>query len=67
MYEKKQIALAILAELCFEKSERFRNLSMMNTPTEWKERKKAAIELANAKAEMMQAQQALKNAINAQQ
>ena len=51
--------IAELAAVAFEKQERVRILSMMNTPTDYEERKKAFIELALARDEANKALAAL--------
>lgn len=48
-----------LAIAAFEANERFRALQMMNTPTEYEERKKAAVALAVAQEAAVFAQKTL--------
>lgn len=54
-----------LAAEAHDKKMRFQALAMMNTPQDYEERKKAAIEYALAQREMVEACRALENAINA--
>ena len=51
----------MLENLAFEKQERLRILMMMNTPTDYEERKKAMIELELARYEANQADAALRS------
>jgi len=52
--------IADFAAQAFEKRERVRILEMMNTPIDYEERKKAFIELALARSEANQAEEALR-------
>jgi hypothetical protein len=54
--------IAVLAEDYEVKSQRFRMLQMMNTATNWEERKKQAIEYHVAEAEMLEAWKLLERA-----
>jgi len=62
MRREEIVALALAA---FEKCERERMLGMANTPTDYDERKKAAIEYAVARSEAADALHKLDMAINA--
>lgn len=53
-----------LAAAAFEASERVKMLMMMNTPTDYEERKKAAIELAVAQEASMHADKKLRERIH---
>jgi hypothetical protein len=53
--------IADLAAEAFEKQERVRMLGMMNTPTDYEERKKAMIALELARYEANQAEAALRS------
>lgn len=54
------LGIADLASDAFEKRERVKMLEMMNTPTDYEERKKAFIELELARAEANKADQNLR-------
>lgn len=58
--------IAALAVDSFEKAERLRMLGMTNTPTDYEDRKKAAVEYALAQAEADEAKRKLDAAINPQ-
>ncbi len=53
--------VADLAATAFEKRERVKMLEMMNTPTDYEERKKAFIDLALARVAAEQAERALRD------
>jgi len=53
--------VADLAAEAFEKRERVKMLEMMNTPTDYEERKKAFVELALARVAAEQADRALRS------
>ncbi len=55
--------IAKLAEAEFEARERLRMLDKMNVPTDYAERKKAAVEYAEARAAAVAARRALDDAI----
>ena len=55
--------ISALATDAFEKRERARMLGLCNQPTDYEERKKAAVEYALACAEANQAERALQDAI----
>lgn len=57
--------IAALAVEAFEKAERVRMLGMSNSPTDYEERKKAAVEYALAQAEAAVAKAKLDAAIGA--
>lgn len=52
--------VADLAVMAFEKRERVKMLEMMNTPTDYEERKKAFIELELARHDAAQAERNLR-------
>ena len=60
----RRFTIAELAEQEFHARERLRAMDMMNVPTDYEERKKAAIALAEAQAEAVRAKLALDHAIN---
>lgn len=55
--------IAALSVEAFEKQERLRMLGMSNTPTDYEERKKAAVEYALAAHEASEASRKLNDAI----
>ncbi|HEX8106689.1 MAG TPA: hypothetical protein VF516_03125 [Kofleriaceae bacterium] len=55
--------ISALAIDAFEKGERVRMLGMTNTPTDYEDRKKAAVEMAIAEAEAADAKRTLDAAI----
>lgn len=59
----RQLTIAELADDAFLKAERVRALGMMNTPTDFEERRKAFIQLAEAQAAAARAHQALEAAV----
>lgn len=63
MEEIHEMTVAELAEDAFVKRERVQMLEMMNTPVEYNDRKKAFIELSEARAAWVQAERALRLAI----
>lgn len=65
MDEEKKLKIEQLAAIAHDKSERFKIMGMMNTPTEPAEKRKSAVEYAVARAEMIDANRALENALSA--
>lgn len=65
MDENQKSELIALAEDAFYKQEKLRNLSMMNTPTDYEDRKQNAIEYAIARAESNEAAKLLNEYIRA--
>lgn len=61
----KVLSIEELAEDAFVKAERVRMLSMMQTPTDYAERKKAFVDLALARAAASEAEALLVNRVNA--
>lgn len=61
MEDYKRDTIAGLAAQAFEKRERLRMLEMMNTPTDYEERKKAFVELALARDEANKADEILRS------
>jgi hypothetical protein len=55
--------IAALAMDAFEKAERLKMLGMTNTPTDYEERKKSAVEYAQAQADAYEAKVKLDRAI----
>lgn len=60
----KILTVEELAEDAFLKAEHVKALSMMNTPTDYEERKKAFVALAVARAAANEAEQRLTNVVN---
>jgi hypothetical protein len=60
----KILTVEELAEDAFLKAEHVKALSMMNTPTDYEERKKAFVALAVARAAATEAEQRLMSAVN---
>jgi hypothetical protein len=58
------LTIAELADNAFLKAEHLRALNMVNTPTDFEERRKAFIELAEARAAAADAHNALEAAIH---
>lgn len=65
MNEEKRAKIERLAATAHDKSEKYRMIGMMNTPSEPDAKKKSAIEYAVARDEMIEANRALEDALNA--
>jgi len=65
MNEAKKVKIEQLAATAHAKGERYRMMGMMNTPTEPAAKKQSAIEYAAARGEMIDANRALEDALNA--
>jgi hypothetical protein len=65
MSEEKRCEIERLAADAHDKALRFEGLGMMNMPYEPEARKAAAVEYALAKREMIKANRALEDALNA--
>ena len=62
MDDERKERIAKLAEYAAEKQMEFESLGIMNTPSDWDERKKSAARYAVAEAEMLEAKHALERA-----
>ncbi len=65
MNEEKRCEIERLAADAHDKTRRYECLGMMNTPIETEARKTAAVEYALARREMIEANQALEDTLNA--
>jgi hypothetical protein len=64
MKEEKKIKIEQLAATAHDKSEKYKMLGMMNTPSEPEAKKQSAIEYAVARGEMIEANRELEDALN---
>lgn len=64
MNETRKQEITELASAAHDANERYAMLSMMNVPQDFEERRKARIEIAIAQAELIDANNKLRNAIN---
>ena len=65
MDEEKKVKIERLAAIAHDKSERFKVMGMMNTPTEPANKRQIAVEYAVARGEMIDANRSLEDALNA--